>query len=141
MMTGLHVIGEPGRYFAETSFALAARIFGKRARRQMREYWIDDGFYGTLSCIHIDNYVPRPVPVVLASPASRATSAGETHPSTVFGPTLDPLDVVVKDYQLPELHIGDWLVFHDVGAYGTVLSSNNYNGFSTSDMNTYVASV
>jgi ornithine decarboxylase len=56
----------------------------------------------------------------------------------VFGPTLDSFDVVVKGYHLPELRIGDWLVFRDVGAYTTVLSCD-FNGFSTSDMKTYLA--
>ena len=137
---GLQVIGEPGRYFAETPFTLAARVFGKRARGEVREYWIDDGFYGTLCCVHVENYVPRPVPVSSRAAAGddEGGESDETHPSTVFGPTCDSLDVVVKGYHLPELRIGDWLVFHEVGAYTTVLSCN-FNGFSASDMKTYVA--
>ncbi|CAN6198996.1 unnamed protein product [Urochloa humidicola] len=138
-LPGVEVIGEPGRYFAETPFTLAARVFGRRARGDEREYWIDDGFYGTLCCVHLENYVPRPVPVVVSSSCGGGGGdGGETHPSTVFGPTLDSLDVVVKGYHLPELRIGDWLVFHDVGAYTTVLSCN-FNGFSASDMKTYLA--
>ncbi|KAF8759196.1 hypothetical protein HU200_010224 [Digitaria exilis] len=133
-MTDVEVIGEPGRYFAQTPFTLAARVFGKRTRGQVREYWIDDGIYDTLNCVvNISRYVPRPVPVV-------ASACGETHhPSTVFGPTLNPLDVVVQGYPLPELRIGDWMVFHDIGAYTTVVSTN-FNGFSASEMKTYLAS-
>jgi ornithine decarboxylase len=41
----VEVIGEPGRYFAETAFTLAARVIGKRTRGEVREYWIDDGLY------------------------------------------------------------------------------------------------
>ncbi|CAD6218275.1 unnamed protein product [Miscanthus lutarioriparius] len=139
---GLQVIGEPGRYFAETPFTLAARVFGKRTRGEVREYWIDDGFFGTLCCVHVENYVPRPVPVSSRAAAGDGDGDGggesdETHPSTVFGPTCDSLDVVVKGYHLPELRIGDWLVFHEVGAYTTVLSCN-FNGFSASDMKTYL---
>lgn len=152
MPSGVEVIAEPGRYFAETAFALAARIFGKRTRGEVREYWIDDGMFGTLCCVHFENYVPRPAPVTATADdgdEQAATMGGEmmitstntstkTHPSTVFGPTLDSFDEVVRGYQLPELCTGDWLVFDDVGAYTTVCSSD-FNGFSTSNMKTYLA--
>ncbi|KAF8759198.1 hypothetical protein HU200_010226 [Digitaria exilis] len=137
-MPGVEVIGEPGQYFAETPFTLAARVFGKRTRGEVREYWIDDGIYGTLSCVvNINGYIPRPVPV--ASACHSGDEGEEMHTSTVFGPTLDSLDVVVRGYPLPELRIGDWLVFHDIGAYTTVVSTN-FNGFSASEMKTYLAS-
>ncbi|VAI35312.1 unnamed protein product [Triticum turgidum subsp. durum] len=87
---------------------------------------------GTLSCIPMDHYVPHPRP--LAVPR-----AGEkTYTSTVFGPTCDSLDTVVTGYQLPEMSVGDWLVFDDMGAY-TTASGSNFNGFSTSDIKTYLA--
>ncbi|KAL5212531.1 hypothetical protein ABZP36_023378 [Zizania latifolia] len=125
---------------AETAFAVAARIFGKRTRGEVREYWIDDGMFGTLCCVYLEKYVPRPVPVAGARSGDvvDVETTTTTHPSTVFGPTLDSFDEVVRGYQLPELHIGDWLVFHDVGAYTTVCSSD-FNGFSTSNMKTYLA--
>uniref|UniRef100_A0ACD5YCN3 Uncharacterized protein n=1 Tax=Avena sativa TaxID=4498 RepID=A0ACD5YCN3_AVESA len=127
---GGHV--RPGRYFAETAFTMAARVIGKRTRGEVQEYWIDDGLYGTLSCIPMDHYVPHPRP--LAAPC-----AGEkTYTSTVFGPTCDSLDTVVTGYQLPEMSVGDWLVFDDMGAY-TTASGSNFNGFSTSDIKMYLA--
>ncbi|KAG8057620.1 hypothetical protein GUJ93_ZPchr0002g24754 [Zizania palustris] len=73
------VIGEPGRYFAETAFTLAARVIGKRTRGELREYWIDDGLYGSLNCILMDYYVPRPRPLAGTRPGEK------THASTVFG--------------------------------------------------------
>jgi ornithine decarboxylase len=51
---------------------------------------------------------------------------------------LDSLDTVVTGYQLPEMSVGDWLVFDDMGAYTTALASN-FNGFSTTDINTFLA--
>ncbi|KAL6846673.1 hypothetical protein ACP4OV_024121 [Aristida adscensionis] len=131
-LPGVEVIGEPGRYFAETAFTLAARVIGKRVRGEVREYWIDDGLYGSLNCIMMDHYVPVPRP--LATPR-----AGErTYTSTVFGPTCDSIDTVVTGYQLPEMSVGDWLVFDDMGAYTTGAGSN-FNGFATSDIKIYVA--
>ncbi|XP_040383826.1 ornithine decarboxylase-like [Oryza brachyantha] len=128
----VEVIGEPGRYFAETAFTLAARVIGKRVRGELREYWIDDGLYGSLNCILMDHYVPRPRPL------AGARHGEETHASTVFGPTCDSLDTVVTGYQLPEMSVGDWLVFDDMGAYTTAAGSN-FNGFATSDIKIYLA--
>ncbi|KAF8759375.1 hypothetical protein HU200_010418 [Digitaria exilis] len=128
----VEVIGEPGRYFAETAFTLAARVIGKRVRGEVREYWIDDGLYGSLNCVIMDHYVPTPRPLAGARPGER------TYASTVFGPTCDSLDTVVRGYQLPEMSVGDWLVFDDMGAYTTGAGSN-FNGFATSDIKIYVA--
>ncbi|XP_047046283.1 ornithine decarboxylase-like [Lolium rigidum] len=128
----IEVIGEPGRYFAETAFTLAARVIGKRTRGEVREYWIDDGVYGSLNCVLMDDYVPRPRPLAAGRPGEK------TYASTVFGPTCDSLDTVITGYQLPELNVGEWLVFHDMGAY-TTGSGSNFNGFYTSDIKTFLA--
>ncbi|OEL26341.1 Ornithine decarboxylase [Dichanthelium oligosanthes] len=128
----VEVIGEPGRYFAETAFTLAARVIGKRTRGEVREYWIDDGLYGSLNCILMDHYVPRPRPLATPGPGEK------THTSTVFGPTCDSLDTVVTGYQLPEMSVGDWLIFDDMGAYTTAAGSK-FNGFDTSEIKIYVA--
>ncbi|KAL6641952.1 hypothetical protein ACP70R_020133 [Stipagrostis hirtigluma subsp. patula] len=128
----VEVIGEPGRYFAETAFTLAARVIGKRTRGEVHDYWIDDGLYGALNCVVNYHYVPRPRPLAVSH-------AGEkTYTSTVFGQTCHSQDEVVTGYQLPEMSVGDWLVFEDMGAYSSAAGSN-FNGFATSDMKTYVA--
>jgi ornithine decarboxylase len=131
-LPGVEVIGEPGRYFAEKAVTLAARVIGKRTRGEVREYWIDDGVYGSFNCVIMDHYEPHPRP--LATPRH-----GEaTYTSTVFGPTCDSLDMVVTGYQLPEMNVGDWLVFDHMGAYTTAAGSK-FNGFDTSDIKIYVA--
>lgn len=48
--------------------------------------------------------------------------------STLWGPTLDSFDCIIKDVLLPEYEIGDWLVWSDMGAYGTSIVSK-FNGF------------
>ncbi|XP_047051997.1 ornithine decarboxylase-like [Lolium rigidum] len=131
-LPSVEVIGEPGRCLAETAFTMAARVIGKRTRGEVREYWIDDGVYGALSCILMDHYVPRPRPLASSCPGE------QTYTSTVFGPTCDSRDEVVVGYQLPEVIVGDWLVFDDIGAYAASTGAN-FNGFFTSDINTYLA--
>ncbi|KAL2346205.1 hypothetical protein Fmac_000205 [Flemingia macrophylla] len=136
---GLVVIGEPGRYFAETAFTLATKVIGKRVRGEMREYWIDDGIYGTLNNIVFDYATVTCTPLACASkPENPRCRDSKTFPSTVFGPTCDSIDTVLRDYQLPELQVNDWLVFPNMGAY-TTSSGTNFNGFTSSAKSTFLA--
>jgi ornithine decarboxylase len=128
----VEVISEPGRYFVKKAVTLAARVIGKRTRGEVREYWIDDGVYGSFNCVVMDHYKPRPRPLAIPRPGEA------TYTSTVFGPTCDSQDMVVTGYKLPEMSVGDWLVFDDMGAYTTAAGSK-FNGFDTSDIKIYLA--
>ena len=59
--------------------------------------------------------------------------AGVLVKSTVFGPTCDGLDVVLRDAPLPELAVGDWLVFPKMGAY-TLAGACDFNGMGGADV-------
>lgn len=43
---------------------------------------------------------------------------GAVYPSSLWGPSLDQLDHVVERCLLPELSVGDWLLFSNMGACG-----------------------
>jgi len=124
--SGVTVIAEPGRYFAEGTGHLATFTFGKRCRpvedETHYEYWISDGLYGSMNCVVFDHAV--------LTPHSLASPEGRCYPSTVFGPTCDGMDVVLRDIWLPELEYGDWLVFNNMGAY-TTAAGTSFNGFAT----------
>lgn len=49
--------------------------------------------------------------------------------SSLWGPTADSYDLIVKDVMLPELEIGNWLIWKDMGAYSIALATT-FNGFS-----------
>lgn len=57
---------------------------------------------------------------------------------SIWGPTCDGLDRIVEQCDLPELQVGDWLVFENMGAY-TVAASSTFNGFQRPDLH-YVMS-
>lgn len=136
---GLKLMAEPGRFFAETAFTLATNIIGKRVRGDLREYWINDGIYGSMNCILYDHATITAMPLACASNPGNPTCRGvRTHASTVFGPTCDALDTVLTGHQLPELQVNDWLVFPNMGAY-TASAGSNFNGFSTSAIPTHLA--
>ncbi|KAL5713934.1 ornithine decarboxylase [Ranunculus cassubicifolius] len=135
----LEIISEPGRFFAEASFTLATCIIGKRVRGELREYWINDGLYGSMNCMLYDHATVTAKPLASNSDPTNPNCVGaKTYPSTVFGPTCDALDTILTDYQLPDLQVNDWLVFPNMGAY-TACAGSKFNGFDTSAIPTYVA--
>ncbi|KAL6778194.1 DCA1 [Auxenochlorella protothecoides x Auxenochlorella symbiontica] len=68
-----------------------------------------------------------------ASPLPRALATddrarGALVPTTVFGPTCDGLDTLVRGHPLPAgLGVGSWLVWPDMGAY-TICGASAFNG-------------
>ncbi|XP_047328911.1 ornithine decarboxylase-like [Impatiens glandulifera] len=136
-MTGLEIIAEPGRYFVEWAFTLAASVIGKRVRGELREYYINDGVYGSLNCIINDRYAVVTIEPLTIIMALESDPDNPTHGSTVFGPTCDAQDTVAKNYQLPEMEIGDCLVFPNRGAYSSALASN-FNGFKAFGISTHL---
>ncbi|KAG5246544.1 ornithine decarboxylase [Salix suchowensis] len=137
---GLTVISEPGRFFAESAFTLATTIIGKRVRGDLREYWINDGIYGSMNCILYDHATITCTPLACNSNRANPTCKGlRTYSSTVFGPTCDALDTVLTGHQLPELQVNDWLVFPNMGAY-TAAAGSSFNGFNTAAIFTHLAS-
>ncbi|XP_069051667.1 ornithine decarboxylase isoform X2 [Lepisosteus oculatus] len=132
--SGVEVISEPGRYYVTSAFTLAANVIGKKEvspspesargscpvltpgeRRMM--YYLNDGLYGSLSCL-VHDLVQRVEPQPSAPWAGRAL-----HPSTVWGPTCDSLDLLGEGWVLPELELGAWLLFRDRGAYSLSCAS------------------
>jgi ornithine decarboxylase len=82
-------------------------------------YYLSDGLYGSFNNIVFDHAKPLPLSMKSSEVKSR---------STLFGPTCDSIDVVCKDIDLPEMEIGDWLYFVNMGAY-TIASASSFNGF------------
>jgi ornithine decarboxylase len=125
---GVRVIAEPGRYFAEAAATLACLVYGVRDGRgpdgsPTRDYWITDGLYGSMNSVLYDHAELACRPLGQPGPP-----AGPLLASTVFGPTCDGLDTVLRGYGLPRLDNGDWLVFPKMGAY-TRTGASAFNGF------------
>jgi len=140
--SGVRVIAEPGRYMAAAACTLAVCIIGKKVvadpaavggSRMM--YYINDGVYGSFNCVLYDHHVVRDVEVAPTSQAFGRTfadadvTAGVHMPSSLWGPTCDGLDCVMPDTTLPNLEVGQWLYFTDMGAY-TSAAGSNFNGMA-----------
>lgn len=47
---------------------------------------------------------------------------------SIWGPTCDALDQVLESCLMPEMDIGDWVIFQNMGAY-TLPVASPFNGF------------
>jgi len=130
----VHIIAEPGRYFAHGSMTLVCNVIARRDTSSFHDehtnpedvvnyiYYINDGVYGSFNCAMFDHYVPRYS--VLGKEDTTAM-----FPSTVFGPTCDALDCIYKREMMPMLEVGDWVYFQGMGAY-TNAAASCFNGFT-----------
>ncbi|PRP78186.1 hypothetical protein PROFUN_11316 [Planoprotostelium fungivorum] len=131
------IIAEPGRYFVAESHTLAVNVFAKRAmdtgygdRKFL--YYVNDGVYQSFNCIFFDHNSPK---ALVFAPGDRT----DLYRSTIFGPTCDSMDCIAKDILLPELEVGEWLYFKDMGAY-TVAAASPFNGFQSCPTTYYIES-
>uniref|UniRef100_A0A3Q4NBU7 Ornithine decarboxylase-like n=1 Tax=Neolamprologus brichardi TaxID=32507 RepID=A0A3Q4NBU7_NEOBR len=135
-VSGLEVIAEPGRYYVESAFTLAVNVIAKRvvvedgaikctgSTHLMMMYYINDGVYGSMSCIIFD-------------PAHCKLEPEPRYRSVIWGPTCDSIDKITESYWIPELYVGDWLLIDNMGAY-TVSVTTDFNGFEKAHIYTVV---
>lgn len=125
----VHVIAEPGRFYAASAFTLATSIHSKRSVRGDENspntithnmYYINDGVYGSFNCLLYDHQHVTPLPL--------KKGCGKMIPSSIWGPTCDGLDQVVENVLLHEMDLGDWIIFENMGAY-TLPVASPFNGF------------
>ena len=82
-------------------------------------YTLDESIYGQFSCVPYDH----------ATPQMGLLKAGGVHgKAIVFGRTCDSLDWIANSDSMPEMSVGDWLYFPNMGAY-TSSTSTEFNGF------------
>lgn len=139
----LFIIAEPGRYFSQRPYTLAIKIFNKKkylGKNQVMSvdsdlqpdkfmYYVNQGIYSGFNCILYDHKAPFPRAIYTKGKFFEYSDSMEnTHNSVIWGPTCDGSDCVFQDIKLPELDIGDWLLFDNFGAY-TLSITSTFNGF------------
>lgn len=133
------IIAEPGRYFSAASHTLAVNVHSMRVLQHDNnvneyQYYINDGLYHSFNSIVYDYAHPE---LQLLTPD--AAGEARVHPTTIFGPTCDSLDCILKMKPFPELDIGEWLFLTNMGSY-TTAGGSAFNGFATRRME-YVYSI
>ncbi|XP_077260254.1 ornithine decarboxylase 2-like [Temnothorax americanus] len=121
----IRIISEPGRYYVSSSFTLASYLHSKKIISRdgvmMRMYYMNCGVYH--SFIEELLGLQARVPQLLFERISE-----EKFLSNIWGPTANSYDLIIKNVMLPELQIGDWLIWKDMGAY-TLSISCTFNGY------------
>ncbi|XP_029691826.1 ornithine decarboxylase-like [Takifugu rubripes] len=140
--SGVQVIAEPGRYYAESTFTLAANVIAKRvimedmrtegekeSPEKLMMYYLSDGVFGSLNSVlkftdknEVTPYLHRAV-----------DNDEKRYRSVIWGPTCHNIDKIVDNYLITELHVGDWLLIDNIGAYGISISTE-FNGFKRSSI-------
>lgn len=139
------IIAEPGRFYVASAYTLVVNIIAKKdivddentfddedTTDRSIMYYVNDGVYGSFNCILYDHAHCLP------SLHKRPKPDERMYPCSIWGPTCDGLDRIVEQCTLPDLQVGDWLVFENMGAY-TVAASSTFNGFQRPDIH-YVIS-
>lgn len=118
----VRVFAEPGRFIAKACITLAARVLRTAWRGSRAECTIGDGVYGAFRDAHA---LGERYPASLLWSARSACESTDAR-STLYdllGPTMQAEDVIERDVMLPSVAAGDWLVFHNMGAYTHCLRS------------------
>jgi len=124
-------------------------------------YFTSEGMYGAFNCIYFDHAQVHGKPLTqyhkliddvftrlgLSDDVVNKLNILPEHPfmealapvtgiqdqfaCSIWGPTCDSMDCITKYCDLPELVIGDWLYFENMGAY-THAAATEFNGFKKS---------
>lgn len=148
----VRVISEPGRFFVASAFTLAVNITARRTvytqasaegdlmiqQKPSFMYYVNDGVYGSFNCILFDHAecdakVLCRDGVYLPGNVEQQECHFEKFKCSVWGPTCDSMDCITKNGALPELNVGDWLYYENMGAY-TMCAASTFNGFKKSSI-------
>jgi diaminopimelate decarboxylase len=118
---------EPGRFLVAESGALVAEVRAVKDMGSRHFVLVDAGFNDLMRPSLYGSY--HAISVLERNGSEKSGAV----PTVVAGPLCESGDVftqqeggVVESRLLPAAEVGDWLVFHDAGAYGATMSSN-YN--------------
>jgi ornithine decarboxylase len=117
----LTLVMEPGRGLVGEAGHLLASVVGKARRGTDTWLYLDAGVFNGL----METFEGFPPVVRLVNDG---LSYRPPRVYTLAGPSCDSCDVIARNIDLPEVHIGDRLVFLDAGAY-TNEYATTFNGF------------
>ncbi|KAK1205823.1 AZIN2 inhibitor, partial [Pygoscelis papua] len=125
---GVEIVARPGRYYVTSAFAFAASITAME--EVPAEQPGSDGRWDGGTGPPVGPSPPEPSP---CSPPPEEESGGKkslvpcpdhpSHSSSLRGPPGRAEDLIADGLELPELQVGDWLIFEDMGAYTIATSS------------------
>ncbi|AKC60428.1 diaminopimelate decarboxylase [Blochmannia endosymbiont of Camponotus (Colobopsis) obliquus] len=120
---------EPGRFIMAESGVLISQVRAVKSIGRRYFVLVDVGFNDFVRPVLYGSYHR----ISLLPADDRDIFAGPFYDTVIGGPICESGDVFTQDSEgkilprkLPEVKVGDYLIFHDTGAYGSSMSSN-YN--------------
>ncbi|QCI21153.1 diaminopimelate decarboxylase [Buchnera aphidicola (Hyperomyzus lactucae)] len=120
---------EPGRFLVAESGILIAKVWATKKTSNKTFVLIDVGFNDLMRPTMYGSYHH----ISVISGDNRIINEEETIDTIIAGPLCESGDIftqkeggTIQTRRLPIIKIGDFLIFHDTGAYGASMSSN-YN--------------
>lgn len=127
------IISEPGRYFVESAFTRAIQVILKKVTPDGRmNYYVNDGIYMSFLINHIYNHEYLKFGEIEYVRKTTSNENPKKILSTIWGVSCNSMDKLFDNLLIGELEMGDWLVFKNMGAYTTGVSTK-FNGFSIED--------
>ncbi len=132
----IEFISEPGRFLCEKSTVIASKIISKRTNDGSYNtmYYLNDGVYGSFLNVLIDEEISYPDFLIKNEEngefehyTSEDLDVSKFTEKSIWGPTCDSLDVITEASLLPDLNVGEWMLFENMGAYSRVFQCN-FNG-------------
>ncbi|CAG9802115.1 unnamed protein product [Chironomus riparius] len=121
----IEIISEPGRYFVDSAFSVVSQVILKKHHEDGQiYYYLNESIYMSFLIAHL--YKEQLEFSIIR--ASEPEKEPKDKLSTVWGCTCNSRDKIIADRLIPELQMGDWIVFHNMGAYTTTVSTA-FNGF------------
>ncbi|XP_008320971.1 ornithine decarboxylase-like [Cynoglossus semilaevis] len=128
--SGVRLIAEPGTFYVESCCTLIVNVIAKKVIQEKNKetsdrnlvYYVNDGLHTSflLNIFKFHYILPRP---------HRKIKKDEVFfRCCIWGQTCSSNDIISERCHLPELQVGDWLLFENRGAYSFGLSST-FNGF------------
>ncbi|NWU10547.1 AZIN2 inhibitor, partial [Cephalopterus ornatus] len=126
--SGVEIVARPGRYYVTSAFTFAVSITALE-EVPMEQPGSDGRWDRRASCI--TSMTASTAPSAASCSTAPAPGLGCTRPcpehpshsSSLRGPPGRAEDRIADGLELPELHVGDWLLFGNMGAYSIPASS------------------
>lgn len=122
------VIANPAQFFVESAFTLSCHIEYIRQVNKTDpitgipythyEYFINDGVFGSFNNVFWNKQNINLQPL-------NNYPLSKTYSSSIWGPTSSALDRIIEEVSLPEMKIGDSIIFDNMGYF----TPSCHNGF------------
>lgn len=124
--SGIHVFGEPGRQICQEAQTLVCQVFLVKQCGDTVHYYINNGVYQGFGCRVFDKQVINGQPLLLSAELKKRIANSKL--SYIWGQTCDGVDWITKNEIYPQMELGEWMIYRDMGAYNESLECA-FNGF------------